>query len=111
MVICVPWLVRLLTGQFARAIVLFPFILLRYPEDRHDRQLLNHEKIHVRQQVELLVIPFYVWYVAEYYWHRWRGKNRVDAYLAISFEREAYAHERDFQYLNRRPRFAFRQYR
>ena len=100
MIVCAPWLLRLLTGNFARAIVLFPFVLLRYPEDRYDQRLLNHEKIHVRQQIELLVIPFYIWYLAEYGWHRWRGKNRVEAYLAISFEREAYGNEDDFEYLS-----------
>ena len=110
MVVCVPWLIQLLTGSFARAIVLFPFVLLRYPEDRYNTRLLNHEKIHVRQQIELLVLPFYFWYVLEYVWHRWRGKDRVEAYLAISFEREAYENEDDPTYLHRRPLFASYKY-
>ena len=110
MIVCAPWLVRWLTGNFARAIVLFPFVLIRYPEDRQNQRLLNHEKIHIRQQIELLVLPFYLCYIAEYGWHRWKGKNRMEAYLAISFEREAYHHERDEQYLSSRPWYAFRHY-
>ena len=110
MIVCIPWLLRLLTGNFARAMALFPFVLLRYPEDRQNARLLNHEKIHVRQQVELLVLPFYLWYMGEYWWHRRRGKTHLDAYQAISFEREAYDNEGDSRYLESRPWFAFRRY-
>ncbi len=107
MVVCWPWVVRLITGNFARAIALYPFVLLRYSEDRDDPVLLNHERIHLRQQLELLVIPFYGWYLTEYAWHRMRGMRHVEAYLRISFEREAYVNERQLDYLKSRPRFAF----
>ena len=110
MVVCLPWVVRLITGNFARAITLYPFVLLRYAADRHDPVLLNHERIHLRQQLELLVIPFYVWYFAEYAWHRARGKNHLEAYLRISFEREAYANEGRPRYLGKRRPFSFRNY-
>lgn len=110
MVVCLPWLVRWLTGNFARAIVLFPFVFIRYPEDHYNERLLNHERIHIRQQLELLVLPFYVWYLVEYVLRRMGGNNHLRAYLAISFEREAYTHEADFKYLNNRPLFAFRRY-
>ena len=43
---------------------LFPFILVRRPNP--SLTLLNHERIHLRQQAELGVLPFYVWYVLEY---------------------------------------------
>ena len=110
MVVCLPWLVRTITGNFARAITLYPFVLLRYPDDRRDPVLLNHERIHLRQQLELLVVPFYVWYLAEYVWHRLRGIGHVASYLRISFEQEAYANEQRHQYLDHRPPFAFRNY-
>lgn len=107
---CLPWVVRLITGNFARAITLYPFVLLRYPIDRHDPVLLNHERIHLRQQLELLVIPFYGWYLAEYAWHRVRGLNHLSAYLKISFEKEAYANEHHLDYLEKRSCFAFKKY-
>lgn len=110
MVVCLPWLVRLITGNFARAITLYPIVLLRYAVDKDDLVLMNHERIHLRQQLELLVIPFYVWYLAEYAWYRWRGMNHTAAYLRISFEREAYANEQRLDYLDQRPALAFRRY-
>ncbi len=110
MVVCLPWLVRLITGGFARAITLYPFVLLRYNGDRNDPVLLNHERIHLRQQLELLVVPFYAWYLTEYAWHRIRRKSHLEAYFRISFEREAYANEHRLDYPGRRPAFAFRRY-
>lgn len=68
---------------------------------------INHERIHLRQQLELLVIPFYIWYFVEYLVHRLRGKNHLQAYLSISFEREAYAQERNLSYLQGRKMFSF----
>lgn len=84
---------------------LFPFILVREgnPSDR----LLNHERIHHRQQLELLILPFYAWYLLEYLWHRLRGLGHHAAYLAIRFEREAYRHDGDVTYLSRRKLWAF----
>lgn len=110
MVLCLPWLVRTITGNFARAITLFPFVLLRYPNDRNDPVLLNHERIHLKQQLELLVIPFYIWYLTEYAKHRFRGLNHLEAYLQISFEKEAYCNEQRLDYLGKRPAFAFRKH-
>lgn len=91
-----------------RGMALFPFILLRYGSP--SEVLLRHERIHLRQQAELLVLPFYVWYLADYARHRLRGLKRREAYHAICFEREAYAHHYDPSYLSRRPFWAFLTY-
>jgi hypothetical protein len=91
-----------------RGIALFPFIFLR--QGQPTDALLRHERIHLRQQAELLVLPFYLWYLLDYARHRLRGLSRKDAYLAICFEREAYAHDQEAGYLNRRPRWAFVEY-
>ena len=37
-----------------RALTVFPLILLSDKSDRSDRVLINHERIHIRQQLELL---------------------------------------------------------
>ncbi len=87
---------------------LFPFVLVR--PARPDAVLLNHERIHLRQQVELGLVPFYVWYLLEYLYWRIRLRQHFAAYLAISFEREAYANEANLTYLSRRPVWAFRRY-
>lgn len=66
--------------------------------------LLNHERIHVRQQLELLIIPFFIIYILEWaalYCKYW---NNDRAYRNISFEKEAYDKAGDFKYLkNRKP--------
>jgi len=94
----------------ARGMALFPFILIKYPNDREDVRLLRHEQIHLRQQAELLVVPFYAWYLLEYLWHRFRGLGHLGAYMRISFEREAYRHDHDPQYLLRRRWGSFLRY-
>ena len=84
------------------AMALFPVILLRSDAMRNDEVLLNHERIHLRQQLELLVLPFYVFYLLNYLVNLIRYRNHHEAYMGISFEREAYKMEADLAYLNRR---------
>ena len=90
-----------------RGIALWPFILVKYPQDRHDAWLLNHERIHHRQQLELLVLPFYLWYLTEYLGSRLKGLGHYAAYRNISFEKEAFACEKELNYLQWRPLWAF----
>ncbi len=56
-----------------------------------DKYVINHERIHTAQQRELLFIPFYILYVFEWLIRLIQYRNRNDAYMNISFEREAYA--------------------
>ncbi|WP_426278936.1 hypothetical protein ACN9MN_06815 [Chryseobacterium sp. S-02] len=91
-------------------IALFPFIFIRKPEDKQNNILINHEKIHLRQQMELLVIFFYIFYVLEYYYWLFKLKNKDMAYRRISFEREAYENESDLDYLKKRKFWNFRKY-
>ncbi len=91
-------------------IALFPFIVLRQSRMKHDLVLINHEKIHLRQQLELLVIPFFIWYGLEFLIRYLKYRNWRMAYSNISFEREAYAKERDLKYLEQRRFWEFRIY-
>ncbi len=101
---------KLLKNTKISGITLFPFILLKSSEMRHNKVLVNHEKIHFRQQLELLVVFFYIWYVVEYYYWYFRLHNHFLAYKHISFEREAYAMESDLDYLKTRKFWAFLKY-
>tara|TARA_Y100000593_G_C4294508_1_gene329935 strand:- start:1049 stop:1387 length:339 start_codon:yes stop_codon:yes gene_type:complete len=88
------------------AITLYPFIICK---GQMNKTTLNHEKIHLAQQRELWLIGFYPLYV--FYWLKLRlfsGLNNEEAYRAIPFEKEAYAHETDEEYLSKRERFAWR---
>ena len=100
----------LLKNTKISAIALFPVILLRRPEDRYNKTLINHEKIHLRQQLELLIIFFYLWYVIEYYFWYFRLRDSFLAYKYISFEREAFAMEDDPDYLKSRKLWSFWKY-
>ena len=71
-----------------------------------DEKVINHERIHTAQMRELFVIPFYILYVIEWLFRLAVERNFDRAYRSISFEREAYAHGNDLDYLNRRKHFA-----
>jgi len=94
----------------ASGMALFPFILLRKKDLPHTPRLLNHERIHLRQQLELLILPFYLWYFFAYLFHRAGGNNHSAAYRSIIFEREAYANEGDPEYLKKRKFWGFLEY-
>jgi hypothetical protein len=72
--------------------------------------LLNHEKIHIKQQLELLVVFFFIWYGIEFLIRLVQYKNRREAYYNISFEREAYTKEKDLDYLKQRSFWSFLKY-
>ena len=75
-----------------------------------DEVMINHERIHTAQMKELLYLPFYIAYVIEWSMRLLQHRNIIEAYRNISFEREAYARQKDSDYLVSRPRFAFMKY-
>lgn len=91
-------------------LTLWPFIVLRDDRLKKDRALINHERIHLRQQLELFIIPFYVWYLLEWAVRCCMYRNAYRAYQNLSFEREAYRHEGDLNYLNSRNPYSFIKY-
>ncbi len=102
-----PLFLRIFTNNFATAISIWPFIFLKHKYQKNDAILINHEKIHLRQQLELLVLLFYFIYFLEYMYYRLKKYNKTQAYLEISFEKEAYKFESDLSYLNNRKFFGF----
>lgn len=91
-------------------LTLWPFIFVKESEHKQDTVLINHEKIHLKQQFELLIVPFYIWYVAEWLLRSLLYLNTYRAYQNISFEREAYANEKNLGYVQQRTRYAFLNY-
>lgn len=91
-------------GRQFLAINLFGVLFAKGP---CDRVTLNHEMIHTAQIKELWYLPFYIIYLLEWLFRLIIHRNYLKAYHAISFEREAYANQRDMNYLNNRKRFAF----
>jgi hypothetical protein len=83
---------------------IWPFVVLKHHSLKEDVVFLNHEQIHLRQQAELLVVFFYLWYGIEFLGRIIQYQNRHKAYRNISFEREAYFFESNALYLkNRKP--------
>jgi len=89
---------------------LWPFIILKEDSLKTDEVLINHERIHLKQQRELLILPFYMLYISEWLFRTALYLDSYRAYQNISFEREAYANEKDMQYLAKRKTFGFLQY-
>ena len=91
-------------GKKFLAITLGEIILTVAPLDQVS---LNHELIHVRQQRELLYIPFFIWYVIEWLILCIKYKDWLKAYRNIKFEKEAYQHQNDLTYLSKRRHFRY----
>lgn len=71
---------KLIPFKGYKAISIWPFIFVR-KDCSFNSTDFNHERIHLRQQIELLVIPFYIIYFIEWIFKGYRN---------ISFEKEAY---------------------
>lgn len=92
----------------------WPYIILR--EKFRDNRLfmrdtpriINHETIHIKQQQEMGVIFFYVWYIIE--WFIKLFLFGTDAYYHISFEREAHTNDDNLDYLKTRKLYSWFKY-
>ncbi len=91
-------------------ISLYPFIIVSSFEQIGSTTLLNHEKIHLRQQMELFIVFFYIWYLFEFLIKWLRMGSKYQAYRAISFEREAYVNEKNLNYNSSKTLFSFLKY-
>ena len=103
-------LVKLLTFNFGNAIALFPFVFVKFESYKTNRTIINHEKIHLRQQLELGLFFFYIIYFSEFLIKYIKYGSRETAYYNISFERESYHNENDYDYLKKRKFWAFLNY-
>ncbi|ARN77891.1 hypothetical protein BST97_07680 [Nonlabens spongiae] len=100
------WIIQTSLLKKYRGMTLFPLLLVSHEADVHDEVFINHERIHAAQQKELLIIFFYLWYVINYLLLRTKYDHH-QAYRNIVFEREAYAMERNLNYLTDRKWWSF----
>jgi hypothetical protein len=87
-------------------IVLFPLVFM-HASHRENLITLNHERIHLKQQAEMLVLPFYLCYLAHYIYNLLCYKNHHQAYLHICFECEAFENQSNPVYLKQRKPYAW----
>lgn len=106
MIFITPRFLKILQSLFRmkftlNGLAIFPFIFVRDQKSKSNLVLINHERIHFRQQLEMLFIGFIFWYYIAMFRKGYRG---------ISFEKEAYANQNNLNYLKKRPWFAFVKY-
>jgi hypothetical protein len=99
-----PFIFRLFIRKGFNAIALWPFIIIRHPSLKSDKVLMTHERIHLRQQLEMLVVPFFIWYLLEYL-VRLSKHSSCGAYRTMGFEREAFVGSTIEGYLRKRKRY------
>ena len=95
---------KILLGKDFLAICLFGFIFSIRPLNKTE---LNHELIHAAQQRELLYLPFFIWYGIEWFVLFLKYRDWMMAYQHIRFEQEAYRHQNDLSYLEKRKHYHY----
>ena len=88
-----------------RAIAIWPFVFFRTEALSEEAVLINHEKIHLEQQKETLLVPFFVIYVIQGMVNFIKGDNPYLAYRNTSAEKEAWDNEDSGNYLSIRKRY------
>jgi hypothetical protein len=91
-------------------LAVYPFVFLKHKNLKLDKVLINHEKIHLKQQLELLVLPFFLIYTIEFLVRLAQYRHWYTAYVNISFEREAYSNQGNLNYLKTRKLWSFLNY-
>jgi hypothetical protein len=103
-----PYILLKISRLNVTGLAIFPFIFTK--SKTRSKTLINHELIHHRQQLELFILPFYLFYILDYMIGLIKYKNRYLAYMNICFEKEAYANDQNLNYLKERKLWAFLRY-
>ena len=103
------WFVKIITCGWAFAITLAPWGIYVDAKDPFNFPItINEEMIHWKQQMEMLIVFFYVWYFVE--WVIKLLTPPIGAYKDLGFEREAKTHSLDYHYYIVRKHFAWFKY-
>jgi hypothetical protein len=98
-------------GKKFRILCVWPFLFVGRGESLPlPPEIMNHERIHARQQLEMGWVFFFIWYGLEFLVRWARHRDRFTAYRALSHEKEAYRHEGFPDYLKVRKPYAWRKY-
>jgi hypothetical protein len=108
MIIVQNKITSLILGKNYAAMCISPFILVsRRIDVKNNPKIVNHEKIHAHQQLEMLWVFFFIWYILEYlirlitYW------SHDKAYQNLAHEKEAYQNSGNPEYLETRKFYAW----
>lgn len=92
--------------QGYKAITIGPFVITK-PHTILNPIDLQHEDIHWAQEKEMLIFPFFLWYVIEFLIRLIIYRDWDKAYKNILFEQEAYTHQEDPDYIKTRKHYAW----
>lgn len=110
MIIVSPFLVKICSKIFGfpcGAFTVFPFIFARDQEILNNKEYINHERIHLYQYIETLIIGLILIAVCEYMYARiFRKMKSLDAYYFMSHEQEAHQNDTNMDYLKQRKLFS-----
>ena len=96
-------------GKEAYGFGFWPFLVVRSNLKNAPvlEELINHEKIHLRQQLEMLILFAEILYIVEFLYGRYILKlSKKEAYYFISLEQEAHINAPNQNYLKNRKLFA-----
>jgi len=86
---------------------LYPLMLFKDKKLMTNHRIVRHEKIHFKQQLELLIIPFYLLYLFHYLINLLKYRNHSKAYFEICFQQESYRYDGQVNYLELRKPYAW----
>ena len=101
-------LVKFFFGDGIAAVTLAPFGIYMDIEYLTNTDTINHESIHWQQQLEMGILPFYIWYFLEYFIRYITFQSQP--YYNISMEREAYKNSSNPNYLQTRKPYSWFKY-
>ena len=90
------------------AMTIYPFIFVRKEyKDVFTKEVELHEAVHGVQQLETFWFGFFLWYIIEWLIRVLFSKYSFShkAYRNISFEREAYSHQTEENYIENRKHY------
>lgn len=88
------------------AVTLFFWVFVR-PEYMDQKVTINHERIHVAQYKETLLIGFFLFYSYDFIKNILKGMSWDQAYRNIRMEKEAYQKQYSMDYLRHRKLFSW----
>jgi hypothetical protein len=96
------WFLNLILPKWVAGITIAPFGIYLREDVFSNYRINNHENIHWTQQMEMLIVFFYLWYLFE--WLIKLSKYGKETYRNLSFEREAKHGEMlDYYEIERKP--------
>ena len=91
-------------------VIAISFAIWIISETRLSQKVKRHELIHYLQQKELYFIGQWVMYAYFYIKGLIKYRSRDMAYRRNPFEQEAYAHQSEISYFQKRKKYAWKQY-